>query len=378
MSSGPPLPPLTPEQAAETNLPRILGVTAVFHLLALSFVGVRMYIRFIVIKAPKIDDAFMIVATAGALLGMICVIIQAPKGLGRHRQTINDDDFVKLRLLNWIYSLFSVIISFSVLKISIALSLLRLSRARWYLYSLYALMAFIGCYTLIALVSFLAYCTPISAGWDNKVKAKCYSREIFVAFSIFNNSCSMFSDVVCATLPIPIVWKLQMKLRTRIYLVIVLSLGYLTVAMGAVKAYWQIGAKRNPDTWFEHNIQFYGFLQFNLGIIVACAPTLKPLLGRALKLSSSDKFSGGYYADGTSKKQGQDSKRRTTIRAHEFELDTVVGLEKETHDPMPTGRHNSVYDNRLGAQPSGSEELILQSHDKRGILRTTEIEIHQA
>lgn len=63
MSAPIPLPPLTPEQAAETNLPRIMGVTTTFHILALLFFGVRMYTRFILVKAPKLDDAFMILAT---------------------------------------------------------------------------------------------------------------------------------------------------------------------------------------------------------------------------------------------------------------------------------------------------------------------------
>jgi hypothetical protein len=144
---------------------------------------------------------------------MLCIILQAPRGLGRHRQIITPENFQTLRLLNWVYSLTCVILSFSILKISIALSLLRLSRARWYVYSLYALIGmfsgylccriiccsisnteinhsqivFIVCYTIVALGSFLAYCTPIEASWNSSIKAKCYSREIFVAFSIFNN-----------------------------------------------------------------------------------------------------------------------------------------------------------------------------------------------
>jgi hypothetical protein len=63
MSAPVVLPPLTPEQEAETNLPRIMGVTATVHILALIVVGFRMYTRFIIVKAPKIDDAFMILAT---------------------------------------------------------------------------------------------------------------------------------------------------------------------------------------------------------------------------------------------------------------------------------------------------------------------------
>lgn len=157
-----------------------------------------------------------------------------------------------------------------------------------------------------------------------------------------------------------------MKLRTRLYLIAVLSLGYFTVGMGGVKAYFQIGAKRDPDAWFEQNIQFYGFLQFNLGIIVACAPTLRPLLGRALKLSSHDKFSGGYYADNGSKRTGPNStKRRTAIQGQEFELEEARGFDHSIK--IKTTINGDAND-------SGSEDMILQGTDK-GILRTTEIDV---
>jgi hypothetical protein len=59
----PPLPELTPEQEAESNLGRIMGIASTLHVLALIFVAIRMYTRFVIVKAPKIDDAFMLLAT---------------------------------------------------------------------------------------------------------------------------------------------------------------------------------------------------------------------------------------------------------------------------------------------------------------------------
>jgi hypothetical protein len=59
------LPPLTEAQAAESNLARIMGISATFHVIALGFAAARMYTRFIVVKTPKLDDAFMIISTVG-------------------------------------------------------------------------------------------------------------------------------------------------------------------------------------------------------------------------------------------------------------------------------------------------------------------------
>jgi hypothetical protein len=376
--AGPPgLPDLTEAQEAESNLPRIIAVVAVFHALALVFVGVRLYIRFIVLKAPKLDDALMILATIGAIGGMICFILEAPRGIGRHLQTLSDEDYNMIRRLNFIYILCCVATCFSLLKVSIALSLLRLSRTRWYVYSLYTLIGFIACYTIVAFGSILAYCSPIEGNWDDTVDAKCYSIDLYITFAILNTSCSMLSDVVCATLPIPIIWSLKMKLRTRIYLVIILSLGYLTVSIGVTKAYFQMQPKRNLDSTFEQNIQFFGFLQFNLGIIVACAPTLRPLLGRALKLSSHDKYSGGYYADNRGVKSGHlSSRRRTAGQGLEFELQEAGGLDGNSNIKTTVRGEGAIYSKELN-DGSGSEEMILQGIEPKGILRTTEIEIRR-
>lgn len=40
---------------------------------------------------------------------------------------------------------------------------------------------------------------------------------------------SIFSDVLLAVIPVPIVWNLQMARKLRLYLIGVLSLGYLCV-----------------------------------------------------------------------------------------------------------------------------------------------------
>ena len=57
-------PPNTdPVRAAESNLGYLLGVTATFHVIALLFVGTRVYIRIVLVKAFGRDDALMLTAT---------------------------------------------------------------------------------------------------------------------------------------------------------------------------------------------------------------------------------------------------------------------------------------------------------------------------
>lgn len=52
-----------PARAAESNLGYLLGITATFHVVALFFVGMRVYARVVLVKAFGKDDVFMIAST---------------------------------------------------------------------------------------------------------------------------------------------------------------------------------------------------------------------------------------------------------------------------------------------------------------------------
>jgi hypothetical protein len=134
---------------------------------------------------------------------MITFIIMSQYGLGRHRQVISDEDHAYFRRVAWVYSVTTPVIAYSILKISIACSLIRLSRSKWYSWTLWGLMGtpscctlvcsclltksgFIVAYTIVAMSSFLFHCRPMAGSWDGRIKAECYPRPLFVAFSIMN------------------------------------------------------------------------------------------------------------------------------------------------------------------------------------------------
>lgn len=375
---------IDPAWASENNLPRILGVVGVFHFLALLFVGVRLYTRIIVVKSPRSDDVVMVLAAIGALGGYIIYLSQIKYGLGRHAVLSSSEDKIEFSKLGYIQSIVVHIVALGLLKISLALSLLRLSRTRWYSWALWSLIVFVVAYTIMACCTFFFHCTPFRGNWDSSIPRKCYPIELFVTFALVNTSFNILTDVLCATLPIPIIWTLQMKLRTRVYLIVILSLGYFAVAMGGVKAYYQINQPRGKDAQFNQFIQFYACLQLNLGIIAACAPTLKPLVGHALKLSSRDKYYGEYYANNQSRQSRGDALRSARMSRpdnafenFEFELTNKPYGNKsnQLQTTIAGGVDSDSEKGTTNLKRSDSEERILQAGDPKGIVRTTEIEI---
>lgn len=71
---------------------------------------------------------------------MVVFIIQAFYGLGKHKDTISTADNVMFQKVGFAQSITSAIAALAFLKVSIALSLLRLSKNRWYSRSLWALI----------------------------------------------------------------------------------------------------------------------------------------------------------------------------------------------------------------------------------------------
>jgi hypothetical protein len=71
--------------------------------------------------------------------GYICFILQGQYGLGKHQDTILPPDMVEFNKLAFVQSLVSAMGALGFLKLSIALSLLRLSKYRWYSRTLWML-----------------------------------------------------------------------------------------------------------------------------------------------------------------------------------------------------------------------------------------------
>ncbi len=70
MASTAPKTPIDPAFAAESNVPRIIGVLTVFHFLAWVFVGMRIYTRLVLLRSPGWDDLFIVLGSVRLFFGI--------------------------------------------------------------------------------------------------------------------------------------------------------------------------------------------------------------------------------------------------------------------------------------------------------------------
>ncbi|CAK7205539.1 hypothetical protein SEUCBS139899_008316 [Sporothrix eucalyptigena] len=266
----------TAEYAAESRLPVILGVLTTFFIIALIVVCLRIYVRTIVTHSFGADDILIICAILCQFGGWVAILVQSRHGLGRHQSTLDTETLEVFNHASFWGNVIEIAVGTMFIKLAIAANLLRLCSNRWYTIALWFIIALTIAYELVAFLFFFLNCKPVSGNWDTSVNAKCASLNTIVIFGLVNTSCNIVTDVALAAIPIPIIWGLNMKRTTRLYLIGVLSLGYLAVAMDIVKTVYQ-------ET-------LYG----TLGIIASSVPMLKPLVSRVLGLDSTQDHS--YYA----------------------------------------------------------------------------------
>ncbi|KAK3073517.1 hypothetical protein LTR53_004856 [Teratosphaeriaceae sp. CCFEE 6253] len=151
---------------------------------------------------------------------------------------------------------------------------------------LWAAVVFLTCFAIACLGTLIFACVPVQAQWTPALRAdpatKCFSNSTYSFIGLFNAVVNICTDVLFAVLPIPIIVKLQVNLRTKITLALILSLGFFACAAGIIKANLQTKFIMAPDGYFKDSFNVWNMLELCLGIIAGSLPSLKPLFANLL------------------------------------------------------------------------------------------------
>ncbi|KAI7287582.1 hypothetical protein KC345_g406 [Hortaea werneckii] len=128
------------------------------------------------------------------------------------------------------------------------------------------------------------------------------------SIGLFNSIINILTDLVFAILPIPIIVKLKVNLRTKCTLVFVLSLGFVACAAGIAKAQTQTTFMDDLDPYWHDGFVVWNMVELCLGILAASLPALKPLFSSILASSATMlgmSSGGGYRSKSRAHRTGQ-------------------------------------------------------------------------
>ncbi|KAF4556628.1 Hypothetical protein D9617_1g085060 [Elsinoe fawcettii] len=368
----------SPAYLAENNSPAILTLVGIFGGLSLFVVCLRLYVRQFMLKGVTADDTVMFIAMLMGIALFGCFCGQADFGLGRHDEALTLDDQQGFQRIQFWASLL-VTSAITLVKVSISLLLIKLVNNKHLIRFLYVFIGLICAYTIASDLTIILACRPVDAAWDfsKMPTAKCFSTKTFSALGIANSVVTICTDVLLALLPVPIVWKLQTNLRTKVALIGVLALGLVAVAAGAVKVNAQLTFLSKTDRYFKNDFPVWAALELYIAIIAATLPTLRPLMAaffngvRSTIGSSSGrtKKNNTQQTGGRAKAMGYHSRVVSTTCSRNVMDRDETGSQEGLVLTSVSGKHTPAHTRAADASSTTDEK----NKDNNVIVRTTHI-----
>ncbi|KAJ5918307.1 hypothetical protein N7454_010682 [Penicillium verhagenii] len=281
-----------------------LGIVVAFPILGGIAVLLRLWARSLSRSALTSDDYFIV---AGYILAVSQSITSwyyiKTNYVGIHVWDIPKDYDVQKGLV-WNYAnqlLYNPCLT--LIKVSILMFLRRLdSRSRIVNILIWTSLGVVTALFIAVLFVDIFQCHPIAYNWDMTIKGgKCINQG---AFYVSSAALNLFTDLIVISIPILITWNLQMPLRRKIAVCLILCLGGVATAVGVwrivilAQAFFPTGPV--PDPTFS-----IGFcssaVEVNVAVITACAPSMKSIASKFLPrlLGTSRNGHSGYAGNTT-------------------------------------------------------------------------------
>ncbi|KAA8894442.1 hypothetical protein FN846DRAFT_912909 [Sphaerosporella brunnea] len=253
----------------------------ILMVLTLSILAMRIYSRVFLRRIFGIDD--WLILPAIVLFQAVCILTilgWLRYGYGTHAWDLRDSTRERALLFSWLSEMI-VTLCLMFTKLSICTFYLRLlggTNSRWTSRTIYALMTLIVIWGIGFTVAIILQCYPAQAVFRVDSARKCVNRYGGV---IAHAAIDIGTDFLIYALPIPKMLKLQVPLRQKLLLVGLFALGAFVCTASILRLPATVRSMTTYDVmWYVWKSYLWTTLECGLGIIVACIPSITPLLLR--------------------------------------------------------------------------------------------------
>ncbi|KGO77365.1 Aldehyde dehydrogenase, N-terminal [Penicillium italicum] len=364
-----------------------LGIVVAFPVLGGIAVLLRLWSRWLSRSALTADDCLIVVGYIIAIsLSVTSWYFIKTNYVGIHIWDV-PKDFNPRPGLNWNFAnqlLYNP--ALTAVKLSILLFLRRLdSRSPVVQYLIWSSFAVVTSLFMTVLLVDIFQCNPVAYVYDMTIPGgKCINQG---AFYVSTAALNLFTDLMVLSIPIIITVRLQMPLRRKIAVCVILCLGGVATAVGV----WRIiilaqGFLSNtPNLDPTYSIGFCSSaIEVNVAVVTACGPSLKAISSRFLpRLLGSSRNGKSTYGAGTSSETSFGLRKR---RLNVFKSKSGShprpsffssrGADYEMADPLGGPRVEAFGDFEM-RKYKHSEDISSggTSDDDKGIVKTTDISI---
>ncbi|KAJ5770960.1 uncharacterized protein N7511_003011 [Penicillium nucicola] len=337
--------------------PVVVGICVAFAALTFCVLCLRLFARVYVLGKMGLDDYLIIGACLLAWAFIAVTIVAVKNGLGTHYVDTDKTKLIDYAFAVWLSSMFYLaclgFVKTSVLWFYTRLGDRYLTRLSWIMIGVIAAQA-------ISFVLVAAFqCQPVSKAWASTKPGTCVDINVFY---LCNAALNIFTDVLTYTLPIRVIFKLQMPRKQKIVLAIILCLGLFACVSSIIRITYIPAMLSSADfTYAISGAMYWSVIETNVGILAASIPSFKAIASRFLprfigEYSSGKKY-GPWSGNTTGRRYGSGFTKVTDPR------NITMGTIGDKDDiNMGT---------QIGAASNSSEERIIPDGK---IFRHTEIE----
>lgn len=334
-----------------TEGPKITAICVVFAAISLIAVSLRLYVRTVLIKAMGIDDWIIFGSWVSAAVFSVITILQAKWGLGL--QDIDDmppENIYNFGLLQFAGAPFYIggILGF---KLALLTSYYRFVPVNIWRPLLIVTLVLCVLFHLTFLIVQVNLCQPIAKQWDPSITVgSCIPG---VPFYTSMASLTIFFDIVIMIFPFPILFKSQIQKRKKIVVLSLFGTGIFITIIQVIRIQKVAALANYLDS---AGLILWSVIEMNLGIIVACIPTLSPLF-RYFRDKSYRSRSNG---------EGNTSDKHTSAGARY----ALSAFRKGTH-PTATGMHSLHSDGESQEEfghKAGAKAYVYSPHSDKSQL----------
>ncbi|KAM0256583.1 hypothetical protein ACHAQJ_004870 [Trichoderma viride] len=160
-------------------------------------------------------------------------------------------------------------------KISLLLMYYRIFHVSYFKKMAWAVSIFVMAWVVCITFLFIFICVPVQKLWYPELPGRCINQ---VGTWIANASSTIFTDLAILILPMPQIWKLQLRTTERMGLTFAFGLGFFVVFASAYRTSVLFTYSGSDPTYTLAPTVGWTVIEISAGIISACLPTLLPVL----------------------------------------------------------------------------------------------------
>ncbi|OJJ46001.1 hypothetical protein ASPZODRAFT_25901 [Penicilliopsis zonata CBS 506.65] len=250
-----------------------IGCYVIFSV-AMVVVCLRLYVRQFLVRKLGVDDYLIIVASLCSIGIIVTVPYMFNLGIGRHMTELTEHQLLYGRKWAWVSQILYYL-ALGLAKTSMVALYMRLASDPMHIRFLWVFGAIVFCHGIAVTIVTIDICTPISIMWSPSFPEGCID---ILDFNYFNAAFHIFTDIMLAIIPIPILRNLQMNKRRKIGLMIVFAVGLLTIATTVARQVTNAISLLRPDfPWYWSAAELCTCLEVNMGLICTSVPALRSL-----------------------------------------------------------------------------------------------------